>query len=438
MYKNMIKTFEQFINENYSETPVLAFGEEYGSPLFNEVSESLVYEIHKSINEGRLVIDANMIEEGLFDAIGKLFKKGSDAMAQKIEDNNAELKSTKGAMEFMLNNLHLDGAGDDIQTWGRDINDLLKDEKLYKKIEELCKMAEDICAKLAEKENEMYKTISEKMTAANEAIKEFTEKAIAKIKEIVEVAKDKISSAVAAVIMFCKRMAAFATKAMEKIGKGIVLAFALPFVLAFAVYKGALKVCEALVEKVKDGAKIIKDSFVKIKDSIVAWVKDALTKAKDVLKKACDAIKDGAKAAYKAIGKAFLAIVAVLGQLASDAKDAIKEAYDSFVAGVKEFADEVKAFVKEKWDIVANWCKKTATAFADGVKNVWDKMKEKVTAAVGAVKDAYNTLKDNAKATWEDIKKWSDDKQKAYYKDSLKYASEKWGKDEVSSWMDEL
>ena len=32
----MIKTFEQFINENYNETPVLAFGEEYGSPLFKE------------------------------------------------------------------------------------------------------------------------------------------------------------------------------------------------------------------------------------------------------------------------------------------------------------------------------------------------------------------------------------------------------------------
>lgn len=434
----MIKTFEQFINENYNEKPVLALDEEYGAPLFNEVSESLINEIHNSINEGRLVLDANIIEEGLFDTIGKIFKKGSDAMAQKIEDNNAELKSTKSAMEFMLNNLHIDGAGDDIETWGKDINDLLKDEKLYKKIEELCKMAEDICANLAEKENEMYKTISEKMTAANEAIKEFTEKAIAKIKEIVEVAKDKISAAFAAVVMFCKRMAAFATKAMEKIGEGIVLAFSLPFVLAFAVYKGALKVCEVLVEKVKDGAKIIKDGFVKIKDAIVAWVKDALTKAKDVLKKACDAVKDGATAAYRAIGKAFLAIVAILGQLASDAKDAIKEAYNSFVDGVKDFADEVKAFVKEKWDIVSNWCKKTTSAFSDGVKNVWDKMKEKVTAAVGAVKDAYKTLKDNAKATWDEIQKWNDERQQEDIKAKMKYAADKWGKDKVSSWVDEL
>ena len=70
----------------------------------------------------------------------------------------------------------------------KDINELLKDEKVYKKIEELCKSAEDICTKLAEKENEMYKTISEKMTAADKAIKEFTKKTIDKIKEkVVEI-----------------------------------------------------------------------------------------------------------------------------------------------------------------------------------------------------------------------------------------------------------
>ena len=434
----MIKTFEQFINENYNEKPVLALDEEYGAPLFNEVSESLISEIHNSINEGRFVVDINMIEEGLFDTIGKLFKKGADKAAEKIEDNAAEIEVLKTAMGTLLENPRLDGAGDDIERFGKDINDALKDEKVYQKIEDFCKSAEDICAKLAEKEAEMYKTISEKMKAANEAIKEFTEKSIAKINEIVEIAKDKVSAAVAATMMFCKRMAAAAKSALETIGTGVVIAFALPFVLAFSVYKGALKVCEMLVEKVKDGAKYIKDAFVKIKDSIVNWVKDMLVKAKDTLKKACDAVKEGATAAYKAIGKAYLAIVAVLGQLASDAKDAISEAYNKFIDGVKDFADDVKAFISEKWDVVSNWCKKTATAFAEGVKTVWGKVKDKVVAAAGAVKDAYNTLKDNAKATWEDIKKWTDDKQKAYYKDSLKYAADKWGKDEVSSWMDEL
>jgi phage-related protein len=276
------------------------------------------------------------------------------------------------------------------------------------------------------------------MKAANEAVKEFTEKAIAKIKEIIEISKNKVSDAVSAVIIFCKKMAEVAKKALEKIGEGVVIAFSLPFLFAFAVYKGTLKICEAIVEKVKDGAKVVKEAFVKVKNTIVGWATDMLKKAKDVLKKACDAVKDGAAAAYKAIGKTFLAIVAILGQLASDAKDAIKEAYNSFVEGVKEFADEVKAYVKEKWDVVANWCKKTSTAFAEGVKNVWDKMKEKVTAAVGAVKDAYQTLKDNAKATWDEIKKWNDERQQEDIKAKMKYAADKWGKDKVSSWIDEL
>lgn len=430
----MIKTFEQFINENYNEMPVLALNEEYGSPLFNEVSDLLIESIHNSINEGRLVINTNMIEEGLFDGITNLFKKGVDIMGQNIKNANTDEKELRN---FLGNNSDIISGGD-ISDIGKEIEDLVKDQKLYKKIEDFCKSAEDICAKLAEKEAEMYKTISEKMNAANEAIKAFTEKAIDKINEIVEMAKDKVSAAIATVMMFCKRMAAVAKNALEKIGQGVVIAFSLPFVFAFAVYKGTLKICEMLIEKVKDGAKIVKDAFVKVKNAIVEWVKDMLIKAKDALKKACDAVKEGAIAAYKAIGKTFLAIVAILGQLASDAKDAISEAYNAFVEGVKEFADEVKAYIKEKWDVVANWCKKTATAFADGVKTVWGKMKEKVIAAAGAVKDAYNTLKDNAKATWEDIKKWTDDKQKAYYKDSLKYAADRWGKDEVSSWIDEL
>lgn len=432
----MIKTFEQFINENYNENPVLALNEEYGAPLFNEVSESLISEINNSINEGKLVIDVNMIEEGLFDAIGKLFKKGADKASDKVEGAKEDMEIISDWTKELLNDPSANM--DEIKFQTNELEKIVKDKAVFEKIESLCKSAEEICAKLAEKEEATYKTISEKMTAANEAIKEFTEKSIAKIKEIAEISKNKVSDIIAAVVAFCKKMAEFAKNALAAIGKGVVLAFALPFVFAFSVYKGALKVCEMLVEKIKDGAKIVKDSFVKIKTSIVNWVKDMLAKAKDALKSACDAVADGAKKAYQAVAKSFLAIVAVLGQLASDAKDAISEAYNKFVDGVKDFADDVKAFVSEKWDVVSNWCKKTATAFADGVKNVWTKMKDKVAKTVESVKDAYNTLKDNAKATWEDIKEWTDEKQQAYYKDALKYAADKWGKDSVSSWIDEL
>ena len=438
----MIKTFEQFINENYNEKPVLALDDEYGAPLFNEVSESLMYNLNKSINEGRVVINTNMLEEGLFDTIGKLFKKGADkagiksaAAAENIDSIDNLIKRYTGVKningEDLLN-------GKDISSLGSERTASENEKKVFDKIEELCKSAEDICAKLAEKEESMYKTIEEKMDAANKAIKEFTKNMIAKINEIVEVAKDKINAVVLAVLKFAQRVAAFAKKAAENVGKGIVFAFSLPFILAFSVYKAALSACEMLAEKIKDGLKIVKDVFAKIKNAIVTWVSGMLAKAKDAIIEGCKAVKNGAKAAYEAIANGFLTIVSVVGQLASDVKDAIKDAYDSFIEGAKEFADEVKDYIKEKWDAVTDWCRNTASAFAEGVKNVWNKTKEKVTAAIGATKDAYEAIKDYAKETVDNINKWQDGKQRGFYKAGMKYAVDKWGKDEVSSWLDEL
>lgn len=433
----MIKSFEQFINENYNEKVVInSLCEEYGAPLFNEISESLVCEINNSINEGKLIIDANMIEEGLFDTIGKLFKKGADKSREKIEDDNTTIDDLKSSLDSILN---MSGnISSDVIAMGKDLKIAEMDKKVLAKIEELCKSAEDICLELSEKEENTYKTISEKMNAANDAVKEFTKSSIAKIKEIAELSKNKVADIIAAVVMFCQKMAQYAKKALEVIGKGVVIAFALPFVLAFSLYKGALKVCEMLVEKVKDGAKILKDAFVKVKDAITNWVVDMLKQAKETLKKACDDIKDGSKKAYQSIGKAYLAIVAILGQLASDTKDKISEAYNKFVDSAKELADDVKAFISEKWGIVSNWCKKTASSFAEGVKNVWNKFRDKVVKTVDSAKDAYKSLEDNANSTWDDVKKWSDEKQKDFMKANMKYSVDKWGKDEVNSWFENI
>jgi gas vesicle protein len=429
----MIKTFEQFINEKYNETSLYC-GEEYGAPLFNEVSESLIYDIRHSINEGKIVIDSNMIEEGIFDTIGKLFKKGTDNMNQKKIDADEMISDTKDYIGKHSNILD----GDDFISMGQEINDLVKDKKVYEKIEEFCKLAEDICAKLSEKEENAYKTINEKLTATNEAIKEFTQKSIAKFKEIVEISKNKISDAIAAITIFCKRMAEVTKKALTQIGNGAVIALALPFALSFIGYKSAWKACEMLVEKTKDGAKIVKEAFVKIKESISNWFANTLKQTKELLKKATDSVKSGAKKAYEKIADVYLYIVAILGQLVSDTKDKISKAYNDFVDCIKDFSDSVKTFVSEKWDSVSSWCKKTSTAFAEGVKNVWDKMKEKVVKVVDSAKGAYKTLKDNANATWNDIKDWNDERQQADFRARIKYAVDKWGKDEVSSWIDEL
>jgi gas vesicle protein len=433
----MIKTFEQFINENYGRQNVLKINEEYGSPLFNEISESLISEIHDSINEGRLVINTNVIEEGLFSTIGNLFKKGVDSMGKKIEDNAIDIKNIQDVIDFYNQDdvIRLSGSAEELVRQSKDLKSAIKDEETYKKIEEFCKYGEDLCTKLAEKEEEMYKTVKEKMEAVNEAVKDFSEQAIAKLKEIVEISKNKVSDVIGAVIMFCKRMAAVVAKFAQSIAKGLVFGLSLPFILAYSVYKGAVQVCNVLVEKVKDGAKVVKESFVKIKDAISTWVVDTLEKAKELLKKACDSIKDGATSAAKAIGKAYLAIVATLGQLASDVKDKISEAYNNFVEGAKEFADDVKAYISEKWDTVSKWCKKTATAFAEGVKNIWNKITDKVISIAGAVKDAYQTLKDNAKATWEEMQEWDDERKKEMFRAQLKYGVDEWGKDTVSDWL---
>ena len=429
----MIKTFEQFINENYTENTVLKYGEEYGSPLFNEISESLVTEMYEGINEGRIIVDANMIEEGLFDAIGNLFKKKSNKMAQNIKDADDEILDTK---DFIKNIIDLPESGADIEELGRYISNVEDDKKTYEKIEALCKDAIEICEKLAEKEEKMYKTIEEKMTAANEAIKDFTKMAIAKINEIVEVSKNKVSDVIATVVIFCKKMAEYAKNMMQKVGEGIVLGFGVSIMLTYCVYKGALKICNVLVEKVKDGAKVVKESFIRVKNTIANWVSDVLTKTKELLIKVGKSIKDGANKAYETIGNAYLNLVAVLGQLVSDAKDNISKAYNSFVQSAKEFADDVKSYISDKWNIVSDWCKKTSSSFAEGVKNVWEKTKEKVMNVVGSAKDAYQTLKKNAETTWNEMEKWNDERKQEDIKARLKYAVDEWGKDTVQSWID--
>ena len=268
--------------------------------------------------------------------------------------------------------------------------------------------------------------------AADKYIKEYLDMT----NEIAVESKNKIEDVISTVMLFCSKMMDIAKNALKTISKGVVIAFVLPFILAFSIYKGVLKVCKTLVEKVKDGVEIVKDAFNNIKTSISEWVSESLKEARDTLISAGKSVKDGARSFVKAIGKAYLSIVAVLGQLVSDAKDEISDAYNNFANAINDFSDDVKAYVSEKWDIVSGWCKKTATAFADGVKNVWNKMKSKVVDTIDSAKDAFKELENEANTTFGEIKNWSDEKQQAIFKSTTKYAVDKWGKDKVQSWMD--
>ena len=438
----MIKTFEQFINENYNEKNVITDSNVYGFPIFNEISESLMSNIKNSINEGIITIDMNMVEEGLFDSVANLFKKGADKMNKKEKDKRESMNDTITGIEYFTQltkqSPNKSEFADEIETLAKQLQLFDKESKVYAAVEDLCNLAVDICEKISEKEENMYSTISEKMTAANDAIKEFTEKSIDKIKKIVEESKNKVSDIIFAVAEFCRKMIEFAKNALEVIGKGIVIGFTLPFIFAYSVYKGALKICEMFVEKIKDGADVVKETFNRIKTAISNWIVESLKNAKDILKEANKSIVDGSKKTYKAIAKSYLTIVALLGQLASDAKDMISEYYSDFIESAKEFEDDVKAYISKKWDVVSKWYKKTSTSFAEGVKNVWDKMKEKVTSAIDSVNDAYKILKDNADATWNDIQDWNDDRKQEIFKAQLKYGVDEWGKDVVASWVDAL
>ena len=117
-----------------------------------------MYKINESINEGKLILDANMIEEGLFDTIGKLFKKGAEKASQKNVNNDFLIAGLKNDMKAILD---MPGnMSEDIMLLAKDLESTEKSKENYAMIEDLCKSAEDICKKLADKEEEMYKTIN--------------------------------------------------------------------------------------------------------------------------------------------------------------------------------------------------------------------------------------------------------------------------------------
>ena len=131
----MIKTFEEFINENYNEIPAVVINDVYGDTLFNEVSESMLSNIYNSINEGKLVLDTNMIEEGLFDSIENLFRKGAKKMKKNIWTNDAKMLDTSAGIEF-FNNLNRESSNkaeyaDEIETLAKQLQLFDKESKVY-------------------------------------------------------------------------------------------------------------------------------------------------------------------------------------------------------------------------------------------------------------------------------------------------------------------
>ena len=425
----MIKTFEQFVNENYNEKNTHIIDEMHVAPLFNEFSEKFINSICDKTYESYYTIDESLVEEGLFDAIGKIFKKSGNKSDENIPNKEVKKDEKKPFLKELLDTPE---DGGDIQSIGGDLK-FLKEErkKVYEKIDELCKNAEEICEKLIGKEDSDYVNIDKKLTAANEAIREFTSDAINDFHKIIVVANG-IADTIASVIMLCRRLSDFAKKSMDKMGEGSVLGFSLPFIFAYSICNGVKQLLRLKVQN----PDVVDKSFVRINNCIVKWINESLIESNKNLKKACSSIEDGDKKACGNIGKSYIAIVAIFGQLSLDMKDKISDSYGEFIDGVKDFPDDVKSYISSKWETVSKWYEKTSSAFAEGVKTVWEKISDKVLKSVGSDKDEYKEiLKDEANETWEDFLDWDDEKRQTSMKAKIKYAIDTWGKDTVMDWI---
>lgn len=429
----MIKKFNEFVNEQLT---VAISDKEYGYMLFDEISESLVNEIQLLVNEGKISFDENdILEEGkLFKSIAGLFKKGVDASADKIDD----LKSDSDRLRKynFARAMHLSGG--DIKEIGSQIK---KDDIAADKLEKINKFLEDaekLCLELSDKEDEVYNTITKKFNEANDAIKEFVDKSINFIKDLIEKSENKIEDILTSFSLFLSKMGEIVTKTLKKVGKGLVIGVCIPLLLTYSLFKAIYSLCKTICEKSKEVWNDVKKTLISIKDTIVKWVADTLNNIKDALKKASDNIKDTADGIYKKIAKAYLFVCGICGQLVSDANDKIKEAYNDFINSANDFKDDVKEYISKKWDAVTNWCKNAETKFKEGVKSVFDKIKDGVNDAIKATKGTADFLKQNAKSTFDDLKSWNDERQIKTIKATLAWSVEKWGKDEVQSWLDNI
>lgn len=421
-----IKKFNEFINENYGLNNISISNNEYGYKMFTEISESFLKEINNGINEGNIVItNEEMLEEGFFDKISKLFGKGADATAEKskeLEDESERLRKYNFARAMKI-------SGSEIEKIGKTIKKNNFEKEILDIVEELLENGESICSELAEKEEEMYTTTTKKLKEINNAIKDFTNESIKKIKAIAEKSQNKIADIMGACGLFCARMGEIAKKYMKNIGKGIVIGMCLPIVLTYSLYKGARTICKEISKKSNEVWNAAKEGFNSLKESITNWIVGIIESAKEELKKANDAIKDAKNKTYTFVGKTYLTIAATIGQIISDIKDSINQAYTEFIESAKEFNDDVKQYISDKWNSILKWSKNKITAFKEGVQTIWGKIKEKVNKSIDSINNNAQILKDEAKSTFEDFKEWNTSKQKRYMKSLINWSTEKWGED---------
>lgn len=421
----MIKKFNEFINESQT---VRTDSTVYGENLFESITKSLIDSVDESINEGRITIQDNILNEGFFTNLFKSAanKAGTNAVAAGMEK------------EYFKNLTQDVTSGGDLIKLGASIKKEEIKEDVWKLINTLCNDAVELIEKINKKEEEIQSSITKKLSATKEAIAEFVKKSQEVFVKITETSKNAIGDAISALRVLLGKLAEISVNALKATGKGAIIAVCLPFVLVYSTYKSVSKLCKKLAEKAKIAWNDIKDSIQAYGKVVSEWFKNQLNTIKETLKQWADKANEQGEKMIQAVAKAYLYVVGICGLIvdktAETASD-IKDAFNSFIDSAKDYSIRVKDYISDRWDKVSTWTKEKSGEFADGVKNVWNVFKDKVNQVVKSTKDAVERLKEYKDEKIDQIETWSDDKKKAFGKSILAWAVDKWGADEVKGWI---
>lgn len=420
----MIKKFDDFVNESYTSSQIIETGV-YGENLFESISDTLMEKIYDSINENRVSLDENMLNEGFFT---NLFKGASKRSEEKVDDVEAKKEYFKKLIQETT-------SGGDIIKLGLSVKKEEMTETAWKLINTLCNDAVELCDKLNQKEEETKNAITRKLSLTKQAIDDFVKKSTETFQKIVETSKNAVVDVLLSLRMLLGKLAQSSKDALETIGKGAIIGVCLPFVLVYSTYKSVVKLCEKLCEKAQKVWGEVKESLTKYSKVVSDWFKTQLSNIKDKLIDFSKKMKDGEETVVREISKAYLYVVGVCGLVIDKTKSEIRDTYLKFVESAKNYSTQVKDYILDRWDKVTTWSKEKSGEFVEGVKSVWTALKDKVNQVMEAGKDAAERLKEFANSKVDELEDWSDSKQKSFCKSILAYAVKNFGEDEVKSWI---
>lgn len=422
----MIKKFSEFINESVYEKNVS--GSVYGDVLFESISNSLMSVINNDINEGRIKITGDVLDEGFLSNWFRGMASKADQKTTSKMDKSDELRRE---MEKDVHKLDKDAVVD----LAKEIRETEVSSIVWDNVQRLCEDAAKLCEELERKEEEAKSAITRKMNETKEAIATFMEKVKETFREIAEKSENKIKDIMDALKLFISKLAEISKKAVEKIKDGVIIAVCVPFVIAYATYKSVVALCEKLCAKANKVWNDVREALDKYGKMLSEWFKNQINTIKETLKKWADDVKEAGDTAYKSVAKAYLYVVNTIGLVIDKSATAISDTFNSLVESAKNYSEKVKAYISDRLDVLEKWVDEKKGEFVDGVKSVLNAFKSKITEVVGKVKDSYEWMKDFAGQKIDDYKNWKDDRKREYVKKVITDAVERFGRDEVRSWV---